>query len=73
MSIVAGPFAEESIDREPRLSFDFEDAQTGEISWRMQAPRDSRRMEECSWMPLIGTDRKALMSEVVFQFETVSM
>lgn len=71
-SLVGGPFEEESNDREPRLSFEFEDAQTGRISWKMQAPRGSRRTEECSWMPLIGTDRKALMSDVVFQFETVS-
>ena len=34
----------------------------------MQAPHLTRT-EECSWMPIIGSDRKALMLDTVVQFE----
>jgi hypothetical protein len=66
MSIVAGPFVE--YHKDPRLSFDFEDTQTGKIFRMIQAPR-LNRTEECNWMPVIGSDRKALMLDVVVQFE----
>lgn len=69
MRIVAGPFVRLHKYREQRLlSFDFENVQTGKILPVMQIPR-CRRTEECSWMPVIGSDRKALMLDIAVQFE----
>ncbi|KAI5864419.1 hypothetical protein GGS23DRAFT_596052 [Durotheca rogersii] len=67
MSIVAGPFVEHH--EEPRLSFNFEDTQTGKIFRTAEGPHFHRRTEEYNWMPVIGSDRKALMLNVVVQFE----
>ena len=70
-SIVAGPFVENR--KGPRLSFDFENTQTRKIlrMMQVQAPR-LYRTEECNWMPVIGSDRKALMLDTVVQFEPVA-
>ncbi|KAH6985576.1 hypothetical protein EDB80DRAFT_782867 [Ilyonectria destructans] len=69
MRIVAGPFVRlQKYHKERLLSFDFEDMQTGKILSMMQVPRCSRT-EEYNWMPVIGSDRKALMLDMVVQFE----
>jgi hypothetical protein len=75
VSILAGPFVVND-RRYPRLSFDFENAQTGEVSRRGQiSPRNcgERLTEEYNWMSLIGNNRKALMTDVSVQFEKVPM
>ncbi|KAK3363722.1 hypothetical protein B0T25DRAFT_528341 [Lasiosphaeria hispida] len=68
MNIVAGPFVEDY--KGPQLSFDFEDTQTEEISRKMLSPSLSST-KECNWMPVIGSDRKALMLYTIVQFEPV--
>lgn len=50
------------------MSFDFENMQTGEILPMMQRPH-CLRTEECNWMPVIGSDRRALMVDMAIQFE----
>ncbi|OOF99134.1 hypothetical protein ASPCADRAFT_513217 [Aspergillus carbonarius ITEM 5010] len=68
MSIVAGPFVRLQKYRKERLvSFDFENIQTGKILPMMQVPYNFRT-EECNWMPVIGSERKALMLDVAVQF-----
>ncbi|EFY85109.1 hypothetical protein J3459_011867 [Metarhizium acridum] len=72
-SIVAGPFVEYRkfrLKEEPLLSFDFEDMQTGRI-FRMMQDQFRFRTKQYNWMPLIGSDRKALMLDTVVQFEPV--
>ncbi|KAJ6187764.1 hypothetical protein N7519_002672 [Penicillium mononematosum] len=71
MRIVAGPFErlQENYE-EPLMSFNFENMQTGEILPMRHVPH-RHSTEECNWMPLIGSDRKALMVDVVTQFEPV--
>ncbi|KAI0402201.1 hypothetical protein F4802DRAFT_379465 [Xylaria palmicola] len=67
--IAAGPFVRlQKSHKEPLLSFEFEDMKTGDILPAMQTPRiwSTKRL---NWMPLIGSDRKALMLDVVAQFE----
>ncbi|KAI0183734.1 hypothetical protein EV127DRAFT_464848 [Xylaria flabelliformis] len=70
--IVGGPFICRTGNRgENRLSsFNFENMQTGEILPMTDyfSPR-ILFTEELNWMPLIGSDRKALMLNVVLQFE----
>ncbi|KAE8323683.1 hypothetical protein BDV39DRAFT_208666 [Aspergillus sergii] len=69
MSIVAGPFVRlQKYHKERLMSFDFQNMQTGKILPMMQVPRNIW-MRECNWMPVIGGDRKALMLDVVIQFE----
>lgn len=69
MRIVAGPFVRlRTYHQGSLLSFDFEDMQTGKIRPVMQVSR-WHRTEKCKWMPLIGSDRKALMLDVAVQFE----
>jgi hypothetical protein len=69
--LVAGPFVRLRLSRGRKsrvLSFDFENMQTGQILPMIQAP--SRHFTtQLNWMPLIGSDRKALMLNVFFQFE----
>ncbi|KAL2863197.1 uncharacterized protein BJX67DRAFT_266668 [Aspergillus lucknowensis] len=67
MRIVAGPFVRLDKHREPLMSFDFENMQTGEILPMIQDPR-CVWMGEYNWMPIIGRDRKALMLDIVIQF-----
>ncbi|KAK3366682.1 hypothetical protein B0T24DRAFT_659000 [Lasiosphaeria ovina] len=77
MSIVAGPFVKYdkkprvSHHKQPRLSFDFEDTQTGEV-FRMTQHFGVGSLIEGNWMPVIGSDRKALMLEVTVQFGPAS-
>ncbi|KAJ8098163.1 hypothetical protein POJ06DRAFT_270141 [Lipomyces tetrasporus] len=69
MRIVAGPFVRlEKYHKKRLLSFDFEYMQTGKILPMMQLPRYIWT-EECNWMPVIGSDRKALMLDIAVQFE----
>ncbi|KAH8749861.1 hypothetical protein F5883DRAFT_228310 [Diaporthe sp. PMI_573] len=69
MRIVAGPFVRlQEYRKERLLSFDFENMQTGKILPMMQVPRGGGT-EECNWMPVIGSDRKALMLDMAVQFE----
>jgi hypothetical protein len=68
MRIVAGPFVRLHKQYKERLSFDFEDMQTGKILPMMQVPH-RRWREDCNWMPVIGSDREALMLDTVVQFE----
>ncbi|PIG89734.1 hypothetical protein AARAC_005022 [Aspergillus arachidicola] len=69
MSIVAGPFVRlQKYHKERLMSFDFQNMQMGEILPMMQVPRNIWT-RECNWMPVIGSDRKALMLDVVIQFE----
>ncbi|KAJ4316281.1 hypothetical protein N0V84_007926 [Fusarium piperis] len=68
MRIVAGPFVRLQRYREERmLSFDFENMQTGKIIPMVTVLNDMQT-EECNWMPVIGSDRKALMLDVLVQF-----
>jgi hypothetical protein len=67
--IVAGPFSRLHKHRKiPALSFDLENIATGKVTPMMQS-RHLHSTEECNWMPIIGSDRKAVMVEVVVQFE----
>jgi hypothetical protein len=52
------------------MSFNFENMQTGKILPMKHVPH-RYSTEECNWMPVIGSDRKALMLDVVTQFEPV--
>ncbi|KAI1734271.1 hypothetical protein F4680DRAFT_357644 [Xylaria scruposa] len=65
--IVGDPFVSRFGNHES-LSFNFENMQTGKI-----LPMARRGFDfttpELNWMPLIGSDRKALMLNVVVQFE----
>lgn len=69
MRIVAGPFVLQKHNKE-RLSFEFENMRTGEVLPLMHDPHCFRRTE-CNWMPVVGSDRKALMVDVNIQFEPV--
>ena len=69
MRIVAGPFKRlrEYHRKEPRLSFNFENMETGKT-----CPMEEylySRTPECNWMPVIGRDRRALMVDVFIGFE----
>ncbi|KAI2888151.1 hypothetical protein CBS63078_10545 [Aspergillus niger] len=68
--IVAGPFVRLRQERtkEPLLSFDVENVQTGDILAVQWVPYDWRTFE-LNWMPVIGSDRKALMLDVSIQYE----
>lgn len=72
--IVAGPFLtvlpEQDAEKYGLLSFDFEDMETRKIVRMMQA-RHHRGAEEYRWMPVIGSNRKALMVDVIVQFKPV--
>lgn len=67
--IVAGPFVLQKRDKE-HLSFEFENMLTGEVRPQMHDPR-CFWMEDCNWMPVVGSGRKALMVDVNIQFEPV--
>ncbi|KAI0877730.1 hypothetical protein GGS24DRAFT_94559 [Hypoxylon argillaceum] len=54
--------------KQPLLSFEFENMKTGEVFPTIQTPRISST-KKLNWMPIIGSDRKALMLDVVVQFE----
>ncbi|KAI1116492.1 hypothetical protein F5Y14DRAFT_406934 [Nemania sp. NC0429] len=68
--IFSGPFVrlQQPHRKEPLLSFNFQDVKTGDILPAVQNPRlySTKRPK---WMPIVGSDRKALMSDVVTQFE----
>ncbi|GKZ96524.1 hypothetical protein CBS147343_10884 [Aspergillus niger] len=67
--IVAGPFIRlQKHINEPLISFDFEDMQTGKILPMKWYPRVWNTLE-CNWMPVIGSDRKAVMVDVCVQYE----
>ncbi|ORY55131.1 uncharacterized protein BCR38DRAFT_357270 [Pseudomassariella vexata] len=69
MRIVGGPFVRlQKNQKERLLSFEFENMQTGKILPMMQDPW-CVKTAECNWMPVIGSNRKALMLNVVVQFE----
>ncbi|KAM4054609.1 hypothetical protein HRG_005445 [Hirsutella rhossiliensis] len=73
MRIVSGPFVRLQNcggKMERRLSFNFENMQTGKILPMMEVPSRGW-MEECNSMPVIGSDRKALMADMVVQFRPV--
>ncbi|KAJ5718929.1 uncharacterized protein N7483_010011 [Penicillium malachiteum] len=80
MTIVGGPFVRlqdaytgRRRERIRILSFDFEDTQTGEIlplACYLNT-NDERSIQEWTWMPLIGSNRKALMADVTIQFQPV--
>ncbi|KAJ5397799.1 hypothetical protein N7509_005912 [Penicillium cosmopolitanum] len=63
-------YKEETRSKKERVaSFAFENMQTGEIFPMMRALRgENKYTEEYRWMPIIGSDRKALMMDVSFQF-----
>ncbi|KAI0185666.1 hypothetical protein EV127DRAFT_441051 [Xylaria flabelliformis] len=67
--IVAGPFVRSprSSEKGRLLSFEFQNMETGRVLPAMQTYCFST--QELNWMPLIGSDRKALMLNVVVQFE----
>ncbi|KAI0859796.1 hypothetical protein F4860DRAFT_481537 [Xylaria cubensis] len=67
--IVAGPFVRltRSYTKGRRLSFEFQNMETGQVLPAMRTYCYSTK--ELNWMPLIGSDRKALMLDVVFQYE----
>ncbi|KAJ8130644.1 hypothetical protein O1611_g2990 [Lasiodiplodia mahajangana] len=68
-SIVAGPAVRlQKSQKEPLLSFRFEDMKTGQAFQVVEVP-SSWTTKELNWMPLIGKDRKALMLNVSVQFE----
>ncbi|CAI7642530.1 unnamed protein product [Penicillium glandicola] len=67
--IVAGPFVRlQGYDRERSLSFNFENMQTGDILPMMHVPHYTRT-KEYNWMPVIGSNRKAIMLDIGIQFE----
>lgn len=70
--IVAGPFeCTYQHDKRSRLSFDFEDMKMGDILPVVQGPR-LRSTKRLKWMPIVGSDRKALMINVPAQFDVVA-
>ncbi|KAI1120303.1 hypothetical protein F5Y10DRAFT_290016 [Nemania abortiva] len=69
--IIAGPFVrlQRHFDyADPLLSFEFEHMQTGQVLPVIERPKLTLR-KELNWMPLIGSDRKAVMLDVFLQFE----
>ncbi|KAL2179614.1 uncharacterized protein P884DRAFT_239104 [Thermothelomyces heterothallicus CBS 202.75] len=67
--IVGGPFVRvREHSKERLLSFDFEDMQTGDILPVIQAPRNFLLTSKFSWMPVIGSSRKAIMVDTVVEF-----
>ncbi|PLN85269.1 hypothetical protein BDW42DRAFT_1827 [Aspergillus taichungensis] len=69
MRIVGGPFVRlQKYHKERLVSFNFEDTRTGKILPMKWVPYD-HSMEEYNWMPIIGSDRRALMLDVCIQFE----
>ncbi|KAI0115587.1 hypothetical protein GGR51DRAFT_503489 [Nemania sp. FL0031] len=67
--IVAGPFVRVSkFLRQPFLSFNFEDMKTGDILPVMETDGHFST-ERLNWMPIVGSHRKALMLDVVGQYE----
>lgn len=71
--IVGGPFSRllQRHDKKQRvLSFNIENMETGEIIRTMQVPCSGFPTPGLYWMPVIGSDQKALMSEVVVKFES---
>jgi hypothetical protein len=67
--IVGSPFR---LLPKPRLSFDFEDRRTREITPAMQVLHCDR-MEKYNWMPVISGDgQEAVILDVNFQFEQVN-
>ena len=61
MRILAGPFVRlQKYHKERLMSFDFQNIQTDEILLMIQVPHRIWT-EKCNWMPVIGSDRKALM------------
>ncbi|KAH6637197.1 hypothetical protein F5144DRAFT_647199 [Chaetomium tenue] len=72
--IVAGPFLtvlpEQDAEKDGLLSFDFEDMETRKVVRMMQVPHHRAPLEYL-WMPVIGSDRKAVMVDVIVQFRPV--
>ncbi|KAL5051691.1 hypothetical protein BDW71DRAFT_193939 [Aspergillus fruticulosus] len=67
--IMAGPFVRlQKHHKERLLSFDFENMWTDEILPLMQDAH-CIRTGEYNWRPVIGRDRRALMLDIVIQFE----
>lgn len=68
MRILAGPFVRlQKYHKERLMSFDFQNIQTDEILLMIQVPHRIWT-EKCNWMPVIGSDRKALILDVAVQF-----
>ena len=73
MRIVSGPFVRQVHHyryTQCLMSFDFEDMKTGQILPMMHAP-GSDSIRECNWVPVIGSDRKAIMLDIMIQFKPV--
>ncbi|KAJ5754834.1 hypothetical protein N7533_004377 [Penicillium manginii] len=79
LSVVAGPFVsrrgeESRYQEESLVSFNFENMQTGEVlpmtlDQQKRDHRDTEDTKECWCMPIIGSDRKALMVDVSIHFK----
>lgn len=68
MRMTAGPFVRlQPLQKEPLLSFEFENMRTGQVLPAIEIPR-AWSTKELNWMPLIGSNQKAVMLEVVVQF-----
>ncbi|KAJ5719034.1 hypothetical protein N7493_007489 [Penicillium malachiteum] len=79
MTIVGGPFVRlqkvyRRCEKMRILSFDFEDKQSDKILPLacVLDNNDERSVQEWTWMPLVGSDRKALMVDVTIQFKSAS-
>ena len=69
-NIVDGPFVQHP--KNPRLSFDFEDTETGNVDLMTQPTHLVRFADmDCIFTPVIGSDRKVLMSNVELKFEYI--
>jgi len=71
--LVAGPFVRlrQGYRKDRMLSFDFENIQTGASFPAMRATGSGIfRTAEYSWMPVIGSDRKVLMLDVLAQYKS---
>ncbi|KAM0424958.1 hypothetical protein ACHAPT_009759 [Fusarium lateritium] len=73
--IASGPFVrrQQSFFQQERpgellLSFNFKNMRTGDVVPMMEFPNE-KSVKECNWMPIIGGLRKALMVNVMVQFE----
>ncbi|CAG7945815.1 unnamed protein product [Penicillium salamii] len=70
-AIIGGPFErQQNPHSRPHISFMFEDLKKGEVRSMTQVLRCQRTEElEGNWMPIVGSKRKALMTNVNVQFK----
>ncbi|UNI18433.1 hypothetical protein JDV02_004702 [Purpureocillium takamizusanense] len=68
--LVAGPFVRVSRRPTTHLSFDVENLQTGTVV-PMMHHQTRGPTGECSWIPIIGDERKAIMTNVTISFGQV--